>query len=82
MIDLGVEQEIGRVLVSEIEYPETQEFAIEIKEGDAWKEVARGTTIGSEKEIKFAPVKARFIRLNVTKAERPININEFQVFAH
>ena len=80
-MDLGVETEIGRVVVSEIEWPETREFVIEIKQGDAWKEVARGTTIGAEKEITFAPLKTRLIRLNVLKAERPVNINEFQVFA-
>ena len=79
-VDLGEEQEIGRVWISEIEWPETREFAIEIKQGDTWKEVARGTTIGADKEIVFPPVKARVVRLNVSKAVRPININEFQVF--
>jgi hypothetical protein len=79
-VDLGQEQEIDRVWISEIEWPETREFTIEIKQGDTWKEVARGTTIGSDKEIVFPPVKARIVRLNVSKAERPININEFQVF--
>lgn len=79
-VDLGAEQEIGRVWISEIEWPETREFAIEIKQGDTWKEIARGTTIGPDRELVFPPVKARMIRLNVSKAERPININEFQVF--
>ena len=49
--------------------------------GDAWRAVARGTTIGADKSIEFPPLRAREIRLNVFKAERPININEFQVFA-
>ena len=40
-----------------------------------------GTTIGADKDIAFAPVKARHIRLQVFKAARPININEFQVVA-
>ncbi len=79
-VDLGEEHEIGRVWISEIEWPETREFAIEIKQGDTWKQVAHGTTIGPDKEIIFPPVKARVVRLNVTKAVRPININEFQVF--
>ena len=79
-VDLGEEHEIGRVWISEIEWPETREFAIEIKQGDTWKQVAHGTTIGSDKEIIFPPVKARVVRLNVSKAVRPININEFQVF--
>jgi hypothetical protein len=79
-VDLGEEQEIGRVWIAEIEWPETRAFAIEIKQGDAWKEVARGTTIGPDHEIVFPPVKARVVRLNVSEAARPININEFQVF--
>ena len=79
-VDLGGEKEISKVVASEIEWPETREFAVEIKQGDAWKEVARGTTIGSDKVITISPVKARYIRLNVTKAEGPININEFQVY--
>jgi len=80
-VDLGEEKEIRRVKLSEVEWPETREFAIEIKEGDVWKEVARGTTIGVNKEITFTPSKARFVRLNVLKAERAINLNEFQVFS-
>ena len=79
-IDLGEEKEIGRAWISEIEWPETQEFAIEVKQGDAWRQVAHGTTIGSAKEINFAPVKARRVRLNILKAKMAININEFQVF--
>ena len=79
-VDLGEEKEIGRVWISEIEWPETQEFTIEVKIGEAWKEVARGTTIGADKTIEFAPVRTREIRLHVLKAKRPININEFQVF--
>jgi hypothetical protein len=79
-VDLGEEKEIGRVWISEIEWPETREFALEYKLGDTWQEIARGTTIGADKDIIFAPVKARYVRLNVFKAERPININEFQIF--
>ena len=45
---------------------------------------ARGEAVGpghgADKDITFAPVKARYVRLNVFKAERPININEFQIF--
>lgn len=80
-IDLEQEQNIGSVLISEIEWPETQKFAIEIKQGNQWKTIATGTTIGANKEIEFTPVKARYIRLHVLEATKAININEFQVFA-
>ncbi|HML74142.1 MAG TPA: DUF5703 domain-containing protein [Anaerohalosphaeraceae bacterium] len=80
-IDLGKEVEMDHVWVSEIEWPETREFAIEVKAGDSWKEVARGTTIGPDMRIELGGIKAREIRLHVLKAQRPININEFQVFS-
>ncbi len=79
-IDLGEEKEIGSILISEIEWKETREFTIEVKQGDAWKEVARGTTIGADKDIAISPVKARAVRLNVLQAANAININEFQLF--
>ena len=79
-VDLGEEKGISRIVVSEIAWPETREFTLEIKQGEAWKEISRGTTIGAEKEIVIPAVKTRFVRLNISKAERPININEFQIF--
>jgi hypothetical protein len=79
-IDLGEEKEIGSFLVSEIEWKETREFTIEVKQGDTWKEVAKGTTIGQDKDIPIAPVKASAVRLKVLQSANAININEFQVF--
>jgi hypothetical protein len=79
-VDLGKEKLIGRAFISEIEWPETREFAIEYKADDRWVEVAHGTTIGVAKTLEFPPVRARYVRLHVFKAERPININEFQLF--
>lgn len=79
-IDLGAEKEIGSFFVSEIEWKETRAFAIEVKVGDVWKEVASGTTIGAAKDIPITPVKARHVRLNVKQSANAININEFQVY--
>lgn len=80
-VDLGEEREVGSVWISEIEWPETQEFTIEIAQDGVWKEIARGTTIGADKTVEFPSVRVREIRLRVLRAARPININEFQVFA-
>lgn len=79
-VDLGEEMKISGVLVSEIEWPETREFAIEVKQGAAWREVAHGTTIGACKELVFPPINTRYVRLKIAKAAMAININEFQVF--
>jgi hypothetical protein len=80
-VDLGAEQTISRVWLAESDFANTREFAIEVQQGETWKEVARGTTIGRDCPIEFAPVKARVIRLHILKADGPINVNEFQVFA-
>ena len=79
-IDLGAEISIGRVWLAEIEFALTREYFIEVKQGETWQEVARGTTLGKDANIEFPPVAASAIRLRVTKAEGPLNINEFQVF--
>lgn len=80
-VDLEKETTIVGVKLSEIEWPSTRAFTIEVQDRGAWKAVAKGTTIGSSKEVSFTPVKARRVRLNVSEAANAININEFQVFA-
>ena len=80
IIDFGKETEIARAWIAETDFANTREFSIEVMQGDVWKEVARGTTIGKNKAFDFPSIKARQIRLHILKAEGPININEFQVF--
>jgi hypothetical protein len=80
-IDLGAEQYISRVWLAEINFAHTREFVIEVQQGNAWKEVARGTSIGPDCPLEFAPAKAKAIRLRIIKSDGPINLNEFQVFA-
>jgi hypothetical protein len=79
-IDLGSEQEIQRVWLAECDFANTREFAIEVQQGETWKEVASGNRIGPDCPIEFASVKARIIRLHILNADGPINVNEFQVF--
>ncbi len=80
-VDLGEEREIGSVWLAEIDYAFTRAFTIEVRQGADWKEVARGTTIGADRMMTFPPIKGRHVRLHVLKADGPINLNEFQVFA-
>lgn len=80
-VDLGRAIAIDRVVIHEIGYPRTQEFAIEWNDGGIWREIAHGTTIGEEKELRFAPLRARQVRLNILRASEVPTIEEFQVFA-
>jgi alpha-L-fucosidase len=80
-IDLGKETAIGRAVVIEIAYPRTQEFVIEYKAGDEWKPLHRGTTIAGRRAYDFPTVNARFVRLNILKANEVPSIEEFHVYA-
>ena len=68
-MDLGAEMEIGRAVVMEIAYPRTKKFAVEYKDGEVWKAVAAGTTIAGRRVYDFAPVKARYFRLNIHRSD-------------
>ena len=78
-IDLGKDEQIGRIEIMEQSFPRTEEFTVECQVGDTWKELARGTTIGEKKTINFAPVSARHVRLNILKASEVPTIDEFRV---
>jgi alpha-L-fucosidase len=80
-VDLQKETQIGRAVIKELGYHRTQEFAIEYKDGETWKELANGTTIAGEKTLDFTPVTARYVRLNILKASEVPTVEEFQIFA-
>ena len=82
-VDLGKPTEVSRVVIDELSYERVSKFAIEAKQADgSWKKLAEGGTIGAGKEIRFAPVKARVLRLNILdcSAEAP-TIDEMRWYA-
>lgn len=80
-VDLGAEMEVGWAVVMEIAYPRTKKFAVEYRDGEVWKAVAVGTTIAGRHAYDFAPVKARYFRLNIIEAIEVPTIEEFQLYA-
>jgi alpha-L-fucosidase len=55
-------------------------FSIQVEEKGQWKEIARSTTIGIRKILKFPAVKARKIRVVLENLNGSGSIGEFQVF--
>ena len=55
-------------------------FELQYQEGNDWKTFFKGTTIGRNREVRFDPVTARHVRLNIDGENGP-TINEFQLFA-
>jgi alpha-L-fucosidase len=76
-VDLGREKEIGRAVVMEIGFHRTEKFAIEVRDGEAWKPVVTGTSIAGRRAYDFEPVTARVFRLNILAANEVPTIEEF-----
>jgi len=79
-VDLGREQTIGRAFISEAYPGRVEQFELQRKDAGQWKPFATGKTIGPNLTMRFEPVTARYIRLNILRASIGPTIWEFQVF--
>jgi len=82
-VELGKHETFDRALIDEcVEFGvRVRAFELQYKDGDQWKTFYSGKTIGEQREVKFAPVTARSVRLNVTEGQGGPTIFEFQLFA-
>ncbi len=79
-VDLGQPYKFNRAEIHE-RYDRVRAFRIQVKQGDQWVTVHEGTRIGEECSVKFAPVTAQFVRLEVLDTTINPLIAEFHVFA-
>lgn len=85
-VDLGRPETFDRAcLIDDPNDSPVRGFVIEASDdGQAWREVVKGTTIGGRKDFKFEPVIARHERLRITETKEntgAVRINEFQLFS-
>jgi alpha-L-fucosidase len=81
-VDFGPPTTFRRVVMRQA-YPELQrvrKFAIEYWENGQWKACYRGERPGAAVSVRFEPVTARRVRLNITEAKDGPTIWEFEVF--
>ncbi|MBI2929148.1 MAG: alpha-L-fucosidase [Verrucomicrobia bacterium] len=78
-VDFGAPATIGRAYLSEA-YDRVQEFELQAQRDGQWRTFARGGRIGSALELKFDPISAQQVRLNILKATDGPTIWEFQLF--
>ena len=74
---------IGRATIIQA-YPELRrirKFAVEYWQDNRWKSCYAGENLGEVLDVKFNPVTAQRVRLNITEGEKGPTINEFQLFA-
>ena len=70
---------VGRVRMSEAYPKRVQQFTFQYRDGDEWKTIFAGTTLGDNYQKSFEPVTAREFRLNVLDATQGPTINEIEL---
>jgi len=82
-VDLGRPETFNRAMIDEcVEWGvRVKAFELQSKDGEAWKTFYAGKGIGKRLEVKFEPVTARIVRLNITEGQGGPTIFEFQLFA-
>ena len=82
-MDLGKPQTFDRAVIQEcVDYGvRVKAFELQYKAGNEWKTFHSGQGIGKRLEVKFEPVTARIVRLNITDGKAGPTIWEFQLFA-
>jgi alpha-L-fucosidase len=79
-VDLSKSLTFNRAMVSEA-FDRVQKFELQYKDGGQWRTITEGKIIGKKLNLKFSPVTARHVRLNILKASDGPTIWEFQLFA-
>jgi alpha-L-fucosidase len=80
-VELARPATISRLVIKELD-PRLSKFQLQyrLNSQDEWKVAYDGTRAGTGFSAAFAPVEARFVRLNILDSTRPPTIWEFQVF--
>ena len=81
-VDLGQPIAVGFVCLREYIAlgQRVEAFAVEAETAAGWREVAKGTTIGHKRILRFDPVKATRLRLRILRARACPTISEFSAY--
>jgi len=81
-VDLGTATTFDRAVIQEcVDFGvRVKSFSLEYQDGQQWKPCHSGKGIGKNLDVRFPPVTARRVRLNID-GERGPTIAEFQLFA-
>jgi alpha-L-fucosidase len=80
-VDLDEPRCIGRVLIDEpADIRRIQAFELQYLDGNKWRNIYTGTTVGPEWSVDVRPVTASRVRLNILKSTDGPTIREFQLY--
>jgi len=77
--DLGHIRTVAQAVIYETYPGRIQDFELQYKAGVQWETLYRGTGLGAQAVIRFKPVPAQHIRLNVLKASGSPAITELKL---
>jgi len=77
--DFGQPKTFNGVRVQEAYAGRVERFELQYKDGDTWKTILRGTTLGDNFAAEFPPVTAREVRLNILEANEGPTIWEVRL---
>jgi alpha-L-fucosidase len=80
-VDLGQPSTVSRVMIDEAYEGRVRQFELQYEDGQTWKTVLSGGTIGRHFTREFPPVTARKVRLEILEATEGPTLWEFQLFA-
>jgi len=78
-MDLGAAATFDKAVILEAPWDRVRDFRIEWRDGDAWRTCAEGTTLGNV-ALRFPPVTAQHVRLNVLSATGVPTLWEFVLY--
>ena len=80
-IDLGSAYSVSHAMADEAGFSRVRKFEIQAMVNGGWKTMTTGTSIGSNKEMRFpTAVKAQQFRLNILEASEVPTLSEFLLF--
>lgn len=78
-VDLGKPMTFTKAMISEAFSPRVQAFELQVKQGDSWETLYKGTNLGVSSRLSFKPITAQHVRLHVLQASDSPTIWEFQL---
>jgi alpha-L-fucosidase len=80
--DLGGEKTFNTAMIKEPikNGQKIESFALDAWDGGAWREIAKGTTVGWKKLLRFPVVQTTKVRLRILKARAEPGLPEFGLF--
>jgi alpha-L-fucosidase len=78
-VDLGCPQQLCEAVICEPQSGCIKDFELQRKVGDGYEVIFRGYELGMQAVIRFAPVEAQAIRLNVLSASGPPAVAEMML---